>query len=129
MANIDLYQLVSGAENPVSFVAAGYPAGKGACHRAASQVFFNLIFILPLSVHLQEGYSSFSFNPLLVLILQILRKSILYHGFHPLNSQEEHPPAGGSDGPKNNPGRFPTSPLCQQEQHTQDPGIDMWILT
>ena len=41
---------------------------------------------------------------------------------HP-NFQEEHPPAGGSDGPTHNPGGLPPPPLCQQEQHTQDPGM------
>merc|ERR1719458_2223404 len=42
---------------------------------------------------------------------------------HRVASQEKHTPAGGSDGPTHNPGRLPPPPLCQQEQHTQDPGF------
>ena len=90
MANIDLYQLVSGAENPVSFVAAGDPAGKGTCHRAASQVFFfSSLFSLSqyifrkdiLHSHLNpflfwSSKSSGRASSIMVFILWILRKSI-----------------------------------------------------
>ena len=103
----------SGPENPLSSVAVGHPAGKGTCHRDASQVLFTLIS------RKNNIYSCLQHQP----PDHWEERFYLHTHFHLLYAQEEHPPAGGSDGPTHNPGRLTPPPLRQQEQHTQNPGM------